>query len=106
MRSALSGPALGGAGMVGDAISDACLFLARCGFIHGRLLRFAAYPPCFENFTFQSVKHTGIGAHFKMKLIQIWARIRHIYETYLGAFQSKLWPVPSHAFSRQYRLAH
>ena len=43
----------------------------------------------FEKITFQSVKHTGIGAHFKMKLIQIWARIRHIYETYLGAFQSE-----------------
>ena len=95
MRSALSGPALGGAGMVGDAISDACLFLARRGFIHGRFAPVRCLPPCFENFTFQSVKHTGIGAHFNMKLIQIWARIRHIYETYLGAFQSKLWPVPT-----------
>ena len=65
-------------------------------------LRFAAYPPCFENFTFQSVKHTGIGAHFNMKLIQIWARIRHIYETYLGAFQSKLWPVPSRGAGGRY----
>ena len=72
MRSALSGPALGGAGMVGDALSDACLFLARCGFILGRctLVR-CLTPPCFEKFTFQSIKHTGIGAHFKMKLLQI-----------------------------------
>ena len=61
----------------------------------GPWLRFAAYPPCFEIFTFQSVKHTGIGAHFQVKLLEIWARIRHINETYLGAFQSKLWPVPS-----------
>jgi len=58
-------------------------------------LRFAAYPPCFEIFTFHSVKHTGIGAHFRVKLLEIWARIRHINETYLGAFQSKLWPVPT-----------
>ena len=58
-------------------------------------LRFAAYPPCFEIFTFHSVKHTGIGAHFRVKLLEIWARIRHINETYLGAFQSKLWPGPS-----------
>ena len=51
-------------------------------------------PPVFEIFTFQSVKHTGIGAHFRVKLLEIWARIRHINETNLGAFQSKLWPVP------------
>ena len=50
-----------------------------------------------EIFTFHSVKHTGIGAHFRVKLYGIWARIRHINETYLGAFQSKLWPVPSRA---------
>ena len=52
-------------------------------------------PPCFEIFTFHSVKHTGIGAHFRVKLYGIWARIRHINETYLGAFQSKLWPGPT-----------
>ena len=45
MRSALSGPALGGAGMVGDAISDACLFLARRGFIHGRCAPVRCLPP-------------------------------------------------------------
>ena len=60
MRSALSGPALGGAGMVGDAISDACLFLARRGFTVARL-RFAAYPPCFEIVTFQSVNALELG---------------------------------------------
>ena len=47
MRSALSGPALGGAGMVGDAISDACLFLARRGSIHGRLPPVRCLPPLF-----------------------------------------------------------
>ena len=52
-------------------------------------------PPVFEIFTFQSVKHTGIGAHFQVKILEIWVRIRHINETNLGAFQSKLWPVPN-----------
>ena len=67
-------------------------------------LRFAAYPPCFEIFTFHSVKHTGIGAHFRVKLYGIWARIRHINETYLGAFQSKLWPVPNRRRELRCRL--
>ena len=35
-------------------------------------------PPVFEIFTFQSVKHTGIGAHFQVKILEIWGRIRHI----------------------------
>ena len=46
-------------------------------------------PPVFEIFTFQSVKHTGIGAHFQVKLLEIWARIRHINETNLGAFPNR-----------------
>ena len=56
-------------------------------------LRFAASPPPgFEIRAFPSQEHTGIGANFQANLLQIWARIRQMYERMLGGFQSKLWP--------------
>ena len=99
MRSALSGRRWPSPAAIGTphAYSDAAEPISRSTPLMAVIPVRCLPPHVFEIFTFQSVKHTGIGAHFRVKLLEIWARIRHINETYLGAFQSKLWPGPTPA---------
>ena len=80
------------------ACSDAAEPISRSTRLHSRPPASGSLPtsPVFGICAFPSREHAGIGAHFHVKLIEIWARIRHINETNLGAFPSKLWPVPSH----------
>ena len=42
--------------------------------------------------------------NFQANLLQIWARIRQIYERNLGAFQSKLWPGPTRSAPHNTKL--
>ena len=99
MRSALSGRRWPSPAAIGTphAYSDAAEPISRSTRLHSRPPASGSLPtsPVFGICAFPSREHAGIGAHFHVKLIEIWARIRHINETNLGAFQSKLWPVPS-----------
>ena len=87
------------------ACSDAAEPISRSTRLHSRPPASGSLPtsPVFGICAFPSREHTGIGAHFHVKLIEIWARIRHINETNLGAFPSKLWPAPRYKVVNQQR---